>query len=294
MSISSNIDSIETHLKKYSESERTSFYIDQSFLGLINPSSTEWKTQYYRNNVHYNFLHDFLTRHDLINDVIVLKGVAILDLNIYENLGQRLTGDIDLLVSDFTNVERALISENFVLVETKNWKGNDFKKVYQKVIAGIEVAVELHARLFYHIDYADYNFSKTPSGFKVLSHEWMLMHLVGHLAFQHTFLKIHWLLEINQYVENYRNEIDWNYFNYLINKFEFNNSWKLTQYFLNLTFKQKLTSNIILRYFCDIDFILFPEKNKVSYYLIKFMTKDSPLTFISYAVSWLISSGWKK
>jgi hypothetical protein len=144
------------------------------------------------------------------------------------------------------------------------------------------------------VDFNDYSFCHSSNGFKILSREWMLLHLVGHLAFQHTFIKIHWLLEVKLYIAKYKNEIDWIKFNLLLKKFQFLNSWILTKHFIDLVFNNKRSKNLFLNYLCNLDFILFPEKHKVRYYLIKYLTKDSSKTFIGYAWHWLIASGWKK
>lgn len=294
MSIKDDFDCIQKHLRDFSAEEIKNFYIDQSLLGFLDHENHAWKNQLFRNNVHFVFLLDFLNRYHLRDNVTVLKGVALLDMDIYENLGQRLTGDIDLLVKDFTEIEEALNKEKFKLIESKTWKGNDFKKVYQKTISGIEVAIELHSRLFYHVSFDEYEFTYSINGLKILSREWMLMHLVGHLAFQHTFLKIHWLIEVHTYLKKYKADIDWKKFFFLIDKFQFKNSWKLTEIFIALTFHGKIPDNLLKRQLFNIKFILFPEKQKFRYYVIKFLTKDNPMTFVSYAFHWTFSCGWKK
>lgn len=294
MSINNELKIIEKHLESYSKTQREQFYIDQSLVGIIHPDSIEWKIQYSRNIIHFKFLQEFLNKYNLNESVIVLKGVALLDLDLYENLGQRLTGDIDLLVADFNLVEHALMAENFKLIESNSWKGNDFKKVYQKNISGIDVAVELHSRLFYHVEFDQYEYKYSLNGLKILSNEWMLAHLVGHLAFQHTFIKIHWLLEVKLFIEKFGQEINWEKFYILINKFQFKRSWFLTDLFINLIFKKIKSKNIFFRLVCNINFILFPEKSKFKYYLIKFLTKDSLLTNLDYSWNWVISRGWVK
>lgn len=294
MSLADSCLYVLNYLEQLDAPAKSKCLIDNSLEGIFFPNSNAWKVQYYRNEVHRKVLLELVKKYDLVEDVIVLKGVALLELELYENIGQRLTGDIDLLIFNFEKIEKVLINEGYKLIESKTWKGNDYKKVFQKNIFGIDVAIELHQRLFFHCHKSDYQFSYTSSGLKILSHEWMLVHLVGHLAFQHTFLKLHWLLEIHLYIEKYNKELNWDYFFDLLHAFELKNSWKLTSLFIRLIFKKEMPSNFFFKMICTKNFILFPEDSKFRYYIIKFLTKDRIRTYLDYSFYWLINAGWKK
>ncbi len=265
-----------------------------SLVGLIDKNSKDWKNQYYRNTVQMEFLKELSQDKKLISTFVVLKGMSFSEYDIYESLGDRFTADIDLLVQDLDAFSRLLASREFALVNNHKWKGNDFKRVYSRMLNGIEVVVELHTRLFYHTKFNQYNIVISRNGFGVLALEDLLVHLVGHLAFQHTFLKIHWLMDIYFILEIKKDNLDMERVWYLLKKLELNKSWCMTMRFVDVFFREKPSANILERFIYDVDFLLFPEKHRFKYYLIKHLTKDNALTSFSYNYHWLLEKGWKK
>jgi hypothetical protein len=279
--------------KKYAV-DKAEILINHSLSGFITPESKEWKLQYYRYTVQEDFLKSLASDKDLAKNFIVLKGMSFGEYNIYENLGERLIADIDLLVTDLEAFSLVLVSQNFTLVKNHVWKGNDYKRVFSKIMNGIEVVVELHTRLFYHSEFLDFKTNTSMSGFQVLQIEDLLVHLTGHLAFQHTFLKLHWLLDIHLLQENCSKDINTDRVTFLVKELKLERSWKMTQAFIAVFFKEERPKNKFEQLIYDNNFLLFPERNKLKYYLIKHLTKDSSLTSFSYDLNWFLQKGWKK
>jgi hypothetical protein len=267
---------------------------NHSLEGFLDNDSTEWKRQYFRNAVQLNFLKELAQDEENQLSFIVLKGMSLINYEVYSSLGDRLTGDIDLLVSDLNSFSEVLIKKGFSLVKNHQWKGNDFKRNFSQYLNGIEVVVELHTRLFYHSTFNEYRTFKTKEGFYVLAVEDLLVHLVGHLAFQHTFLKIHWLLDIYLLQETRQLEIDNKRVQFLLEKLKLKRSWYMTQRFVDVFFKERKFSNVFEIYFYDVNFLIFPEKNKFKYFVIKHLTKDSLLTSLNYTIHWFFQKGWLK
>lgn len=274
--------------------EREEVLVNHSLKGFLNPESIEWKKQYYRNSVQENVLKELSLDKNLRGRFVVLKGMCFGEYGIYESWGDRLTSDIDLLVDDLDGFSQNLIEMNFTLVRNHKWKGNSFKIVFSKEFSGIEIILELHSRLFYHVTGIDLNVRKTGSGFSVLEIEDLLMHLVGHLGFQHTFLKIHWLLDIYLIIEKYRGKINWDRFFFLIEKYQLKNSWYYTEKFLDLVFENKKPKYYLDMFVVHPKFLLFPEKHFFRYYVLKHLLKDSPMTSMGYTWWWVWQKGWRK
>ena len=268
--------------------------LNHSLLGLFDKNSLEWRQQYYRNSVQQQFIIELAKNPLLTNKFVVLKGMCFSDYGIYQNLGERLTSDIDLLVEDIDFFAKVLEDLQFNLVTNHKWRGNDYKKIYAKTISGVEVIVELHARIFYHVKSDSLKVTQSLHGYNILKIEDLLLHLVGHLGFQHTFLKLHWLLDIQLLLNQFGETLDWKRFETLIEDYQLENSWKFTCHFLNLVFHDIKPQSFLLNYLISSKFILFPEKEKFRYYILKNLLKDRVGTSFTYSFWWVLEKGWKK
>lgn len=267
---------------------------NHSLRGYLYPDSIDWKKQYFRNTVQLQMISTLADDILLQDKFIVLKGMSFGEYEIYQNWGERHTSDIDLLVEDIVFFSNRLRQLGFHLVENHKWKGNDFKGVFCKYEAGIEVIIELHSRLFFHTNGTALKFKKINSNFYVFEIEDLLLHLVGHLGFQHTFLKIHWLLDIFLLLEKYQSTINWERFFYLLDKFQLKRSWHYTVMFLDLVFKNNKPKGFYDRFLVDTKLLLFPEKQFLRYYLLKNSLKDSFYISLKYNLLWLWQRGWRK
>lgn len=291
-----SIDKLRSFVQKNSHSQVSLnlVLLNHSLLGLLDQSSPEWRQQYYRNSVQQQLITELAKDTHLKNKFVVLKGMSFSDYGIYQNLGERLTSDIDLLVDDLNIFSNALEKIHFKLVSNHKWRGNDYKKIYAKMISGVEVIVELHTRIFYHVKTDSLKIQPSLHGYNILKIEDLLLHLVGHLGFQHTFLKLHWLLDIQLLLNQYGETLDWKRFEALLEDYQLKNSWKFTCLFLNLVFHDIKPQSFLLNYLVSSKFILFPEKEKFRYYILKNLLKDKFSTSYTYTFWWVLEKGWKK
>jgi hypothetical protein len=234
----------------------------------------------------------------------VLKGIHLLE-DLYSDLGSRFMSDIDLLIPlDKVDLFHSILIDNgYKLNPDYKFYGNNFKSDWSKLVGEVEVNIELHTNLFYHTQYNEnWNFVNSKiKNFKKLLHEDCIIHLCGHLAFQHTFQKLHWLFDIHFYVEKFGDQIDWKLLKIKSEKLKLSRSvnmclWLNLKYFkstkYNLSLKKEWWQLILTK-----DFLLNPEKNKIQYFIIKHATKDRLLDAFYYDLTWFwhykVSRIWK-
>lgn len=271
--------------KRFLEKRETILH-QHSLSGFVDPTTLAFKQQFYRTSLQLEILKDLSSRFSP-EKFIVLKGMSFPAYEIYQTMGDRFTADIDLLVEDLTECSRVLDEMNFSMINNHQWKGNDFKRVFSKMAGGIEIVIELHTRLFYHSQFTAFKTLSSAYHFRVLAPEELYVHLVGHLAFQHTFLKLHWLIDIillKQKVLLNRERVD-----FLLRELQLQRSEKLVDEFSHLLLGERAESFLI-----NLDFLFEPDQHKLQYYLIKQLTKDSWLTSMDYNLHWFLQRGWKK
>ena len=181
------------------------------------------------------------------------------------------------------------------------WSANQFKLNFWKIIEGVEIVVEVHSKLLNQNE--DWDYQIREGGFLSLADN--LVHLIGHLAYQHTFYKIHWLVDIELFFRKYRDEIDWNRVFELIERNNLKRSFVLTFMALknnfNIEFDSKIEKKIDqyrdrivslgLR-FLTPRFLWETVEMPFHYYLIKHCTKDKLRVAFSYDIRWMKRKLW--
>ncbi len=290
MNFSESLLKLEDFIKENQYYSYDEVCLIHSLKGAFEVDSFEFKRQLYRHEVHKKVLESII-RIQEDQSFIVLKGMSFDYYDLYPNPGMRLTSDIDLLVSSIKDFEKLILQIGFVKIETHRWSANSFKENYTKVINGIEVVIELHEKIFFHLDDEKWSPVATSFGYNVLSKEDLFVHLVGHLGHQHTFLKLHWLFDIQLLMNQ---DLDFPKIEIMLNKFRLKRSWFFTKIFLDLVFFSKKPRNIFLKLICTEKFILMPEKNLFRYQLLKFLLKDSIFTSLKYNLLWFVEKGYRK
>lgn len=261
-----------------------------------------WKSQLTRNTFSKTELEKIgqdLKRENV--KVYLLKGYSLMG-EIYKDWGERYVSDIDLLVSydELWKLTDVLKMYGYEKKKVARWLGNRHKHVFYKKAEDLTLSIEIHTQLFWHTSLQSAENSDTSQvvGFRQLSKENQLIHLCGHIAFQHSYSKLFWLMDIFKYVERYKDKMNWQEF--------WANAEKAGLYkscFFTLFLCQKLGLNIqtvlykakkkkrlsiyLLKQLVDFSYLYNPQKFIIRSLLIKTLIKDSLLDNARYAYAWL-------
>lgn len=234
-----------------------------------------------------------------------MKGFALLG-DIYEDWGARFASDVDFLVStnELGCLHDILLSQGFELAKEKKWIANNFKYTFQKKTEILELTFEVHTKLFWHVEDRKRKTVESPwvPGFSVLQREEQLLHLCGHLGFQHTFLKLFWLIDVDRFVSKYKEQINWDYFWQLAREDKLLMSsfmclylvlpeeklWSSSRLFESKTFILQFKI-FLLKKIISPRFLMDPHKKKIRYLLVKNLIKDNFRENILYWFYWLKS-----
>jgi hypothetical protein len=266
------------------------FPIDNQYL------KEQYKKQWIHNSVLISEL-ETLSSH-LQNQNIkgcLLKGAHLL-MDLYPDHGSRFLSDVDILTTDTKGWEQLLQTQGYTPINETTFLGNNFKKEWIKKIELVEVNIELHTKLFFHLKNEKWVFQNSKlAQFQTLSPEDTFIHLCGHLAFQHTFLKLYWLFDIYFYVKKHESVLNWDEIKFKSQNLNLYQSvvmclWCLNKYFTlpaHLVEKFKLNEVRWWQKYLTLDFLLSPDEKKIDYFLIKHATKDHLFEAIWYDLTWV-------
>jgi len=183
------------------------------YYALAKEGKEHWKRQLTQNLVvrkELEILGQDLEANHL--QVCLLKGFALMG-DVYEDWGERFASDVDVLISiqSLWRLRELLQLHGFTEVSEKKWRGNQFKFLFKKNLHGVPVTVEVHTQLFWHsqLNWQSHLIPAQVKGFSRLSNEAQLLHLCGHYGFQHTFIKLFWLVDIFRFLQKYESKIHW-------------------------------------------------------------------------------------
>ncbi|OFZ49693.1 MAG: hypothetical protein A2381_05680 [Bdellovibrionales bacterium RIFOXYB1_FULL_37_110] len=231
--------------------------------------------------------------------VVLLKGMALVH-TLYPDLGSRYMSDLDLLIgpNSLPDLERILINHGYHPVKDSKWKANRHKMTYEKQSPDAILIIEVHSRLFFHVDLVTTDLLPwIYSPYKILNIEMNLLHMIGHVAFSHTFIKFFWLIDIYRFISLNEQNINWNYFFKLIEKYRLKNSYAMVFFILKHFFKYQIAhektsltwfKKTIYQHLLTFSFLMENQNLKIRYILIKHLTKDHLWTAIKYDFYWLI------
>ena len=238
--------------------------------------------------------------------VTVLKGMALVG-DIYADPGTRSMGDIDLWVrpENWTEVIEIFLAHGFRDISKTRWEANSFKCLLRKSDPStLEVDVELHQRLFFNeTNLIDWRTVEMPTpGLKKLATEDLLVHLMGHLAYQHTFLKLVWLFDIDLLIRKYE-KLDWTRVISLVSQLKQRRSASAVLFACEKHFGTPIPAFVHreLRSFSarawgtllNQKFLSSPETHFFRYYTLKHLVKDSWTEALKYNWLWLKRRAWK-
>ncbi len=226
---------------------------------------------------------------------ILLKGAHLLS-HYYPDLGNRFMGDVDILV-DKNQLEdwvTYLEKIGYQDITGPTWKANEFKRVLLKKSQTLELVIELHTRLFYQENLIKWktNPQELTSQLSFLSKEALFVHLCGHLAYQHTFLSLHWLYDIYLLIQ--KEQLEPHEVLSTAKKAHVLKSCKIISYLMYSRLKIKVDPillpskliQILIDFIITDDFLIAPREHPIRYQLCKHFTKDFIHQALLYDLGW--------
>lgn len=267
--------------------------------GLIPKAAKEdFKAQWLLNQLYIQEIQSWNIPPHLFEKATLLKGFHLITSGIYEHMAMRFMGDVDLLVNaqDLMKWEEFFIERGYEDITMETWEANSFKKIYLKRFHGLELVIELHTRLFYQEEpshqWEKRQHSNLP-GFLVLKDEDLYVHLCGHLAYQHTFISLHWLYDI--LILTSKVELNWTEIAQKAKRSNVLKSCQLINTLLMTYFHQHNIDNLGISYlakkvciqFLTPSFLCYPSERKWRYWFVKHFTKDHLFQSLVYDLLWM-------
>lgn len=269
----------------------------------------EWQEQWARNAYYLRERTAVQKGADAIGlEPVFLKGIALLG-EVYPDSGARFLCDMDLLVEPAAlDAARALLGElGYTAAEPHRWAANENRSVFTRVRDGITLAVELHDSLFFREPAAwRWRTQIAASGnFRRLDATDMLLHLSGHYGAQHTFLLLHWLIDIERLLRCEGAVIDWELAFQRAEALGIARNLRLVLLCLERKLGMALPEAASLhlarhpltraahRLLFSDRFLWDAAGARAHYYLVKHFTRDRVRDTLAYDVAWIRGRGWE-
>lgn len=292
---------IQTSQEERKPDESFSKLLERTKLEGLDPAHCQegFKRQWMLNQSYLDLLNEFSKD---CPKAIILKGSHLLLEGIYSFPAHRFMGDVDLLIreEDQGLWKDYLTSKGFsdITNDSKGtWEANNFKRVFLKEDQELEFAIELHTRLFFQ---EELNFSwETQDSrlkpFSILTNEDLFIHLCGHLAYQHTFISLHWLYDLFKLVQVV--DLDFKKIEERAKKAQVLRScqlvlWCLREYFNGHSLPSLGISPFVrslAKIFLTKSYLVDPTNFAFSYMAVKHLSKDHLHQAIIYDLLWFKS-----
>lgn len=223
-----------------------------------------------------------------------IKGMSLIP-RLYKDPGLREVTDIDISCQHPPALVKSYLRDRgFVLHEDK-WEANSYKINASQVIDGVEVPIEVHQKLLWTKE--EPWAVQRLNGEISLRPEDELIYLCGHLAYQHTMLSLHWLIDIALLIET---QVTWDErrIEELLKSLPLRTSlrtilWAL-EYHLELKLPDSLAvfvkthrKDALIENFMSLEFLWKSQRMAVRYYALKHLLKDSIKEALTYDRLWL-------
>lgn len=205
-----------------------------------------------------------------------IKGISLIE-NVYSDLGMRKMSDIDILTDNFQKL--SAVFENLGYLKLTFSK---YKVVYSKLVDQNEIVFEIHGQLYPNENLIP----ECVNG--ILSHAEHFYFLIYHVSYQHTFIRLNWLVDLVHYQEKYPQDL--NQIMMMARERGHENAFNITFYFLQIFFNFKVNHQKFPFQDCfDQNFLVNPYEKKILYFLLKHLTKKSFKDSIQYNLKWLLN-----
>lgn len=261
-------------------------------------AKNEFKRQWHLNQTYLDLLSELSSEFQDANiSPVLLKGITFLE-HIYPDLGDRSMSDIDMLInpSELNKCISLLEDSGFSVRSTHKWRANSHKVELTRVDNNIEVVIELHTRLLYHTADPKWSFKDFSVGpYQKLMIEDEILYLCTHVGFQHSFLKLFWLIDLHHLLDGLT-LIDEKKVINSAKKYKVYNSFTMALYLLSRYFGTDLSpefnkiQNEISRpkkSLLSIHYLMNPKENILQYLVVKHLCKDNLKEAISYNLGWI-------
>ena len=252
-----------------------------------------WQAQWLRNHLYLEELRLIQHLADKFKvNLTVLKGAALIP-EFYPDLGSRQMSDLDLLIpmDEFDRFKEMLSSQGYIEKQSDTWKANDFKATFLIHRQSFELVIELHSRLFF-TESPNRKWQVTQQSPKSLAPTETLIHLVGHFSYQHTFLKLFWLIDIDRFIRRHSANIDWVQFAQASDQLRMNKAMTATlwvaHYFLDTPIPKSMQKRSFIQKIFLTEKFLWNKKFNLTYYILKNDLKDSFKDTANYSSLWAV------
>ncbi|MBT4762608.1 MAG: hypothetical protein HOO06_12985 [Bdellovibrionaceae bacterium] len=257
-----------------------------------------WMKNFYRNSQLQQFLMELDTDLSVDFQIFLIKGASLWK-RLYENIGERFMSDIDVYVhkKNLLELSQKLKRIGFKEQSEKKWKANSFKTVFIKKNNNLEIVLEVHTQLFWTQSVSFLKGEKLSkyTSFSKMDTNLEFLHLCTHLAFQHTYISLHWLYEIALYYDNYCEDIDLDAVKAMAIENQVFHSlqsvlWLLKHKFkFNIQLGEAPNLNYLFEKIFTESFLSNPKSQKFKFICLKNLLKDRLRDNLSYNVGWIAS-----
>jgi len=229
-------------------------------------------------------------------NVTVLKGMSLLK-RLYTDRGTRNMADVDLLVApeDLKSTIELFYAHGYRQVLSPKWERNQFKTLFHKENETGEWVFELHLKLFYQ-EKSRFSWALEPfekenewvGNLSSLKKEDQFVHLVGHLAEQHTFLKLSWLVDLDRWLRKHADKMDWDRVQFLCESLRLTRSLDASFYALSTHLETPIPRAFgsVWSPLLTSEFLISPKSERLRYFTLKHLLKNSMVDSILYDYQW--------
>ncbi len=258
----------------------------------------EFKRQWHLNQTYQEILVELAPKFVEANiRPVLLKGITFLD-KMYKDLGDRSMSDIDMFVNpnELNTCVLLLESAGFTKSSSQKWRANSHKLELIRTSEGIETVIELHTKLFYHVEEPKWNFKCfSIEPYLKLESEDEFLYLCTHVGFQHSFMKLFWLLDLHFILSGLTNIDEKKVIN-LAKAHKVYSSFSMTLYILKTYFGTELNTEFnqvqeklsgLKKSLLSVSYLMNPKSSMLQYLSIKHLCKDSFSEAINYNLGWI-------
>lgn len=268
------------------------------------PYRGSWIKQNVRNTLYLQELHrlgELIQKRGI--SLCLLKGVSLLETIYARDSAARFMSDIDLLVAvdHFEEVSQLIFGLGYEEVPSTRWSANAFKRNFTRHHQGVELVIELHSKLLW-CESKDFMWEKIQSGipgFHRLQKEHELVYLTAHLGYQHTFLHLGWLVDLDRLIRYHGESWNWSKTKDLATSLKVKNSFFGTLFQAHRYLETPIPTEFVLagprllNSLATEAFLWNPHGHRVTYYLLKHLLKDNLRESLSYDFLWLMNRIYK-